>query len=77
MSDSQTTPDRPKRGFAAMTPEERRRIASLGGIAAQRSGHGHQFTSKEGRAAAMQRKDRQNKSGARPAAPVNDSASKE
>ena len=39
------------RGFAAMDPERQREIASRGGRAAQQSGHGHQFTTEEARAA--------------------------
>jgi general stress protein YciG len=34
------------RGFAAMTPEQRRRIATLGGKAAQK-GNGHRWTREE------------------------------
>lgn len=41
----------PKRGFAAMTAEERSRIASLGGVAAQRRGTAHRYTTEEARAA--------------------------
>lgn len=43
--------DRPRRGFAAMSLEERRRIASLGGKAAHAAGTGHKFTADEARAA--------------------------
>jgi len=35
------------RGFASMTKEERRRIASLGGKAAHRRGTAHEWTSEE------------------------------
>lgn len=38
-------------GFACMSLEERRRIASLGGKAAHREGRAHQFTSEEAREA--------------------------
>ena len=38
-----------KRGFAAMSPEVRKRIASLGGKAAQASGNAHRYTSEEAR----------------------------
>jgi len=38
-----------KRGFAAMSPEERKRIASLGGKASQASGNAHRYTSEEAR----------------------------
>jgi general stress protein YciG len=40
-----------KRGFAAMSPETRQRIASAGGKAAHESGRGHQWTSETARAA--------------------------
>jgi general stress protein YciG len=39
------------RGFGSMTPENRRRIASLGGKAAHAKGLAHQFTSEEARIA--------------------------
>jgi len=39
------------RGFAAMDPEEQRRIASEGGKASHESGRGHEFTSEEAREA--------------------------
>src|SRR5689334_1542462 len=39
-----------KRGFASMTPDRRRRIASLGGKAAHAKGTGHEWTSAEARA---------------------------
>jgi uncharacterized protein len=37
---------RPKqrRGFAAMSPEQRQRIASMGGIAAHKSGNAYEWT---------------------------------
>jgi general stress protein YciG len=44
-----------KRGFAVMNPERQREIARLGGIAAHRSGHAHQFTTEEARAAGKKR----------------------
>lgn len=34
-----------KRGFALLTPEQRRQIASNGGKASQQSGRGHRYTS--------------------------------
>ena len=40
-----------RRGFAAMSPEQRRKIASTGGRASQAKGTGHKFTSAEARAA--------------------------
>jgi hypothetical protein len=42
--------DKP-RGFAAMTPEQRRKIASLGGRAAQATGTAHHWTPDEARSA--------------------------
>lgn len=39
------------RGFASMSMEKRRRISSLGGIAAHAKGVGHRFTSEEAREA--------------------------
>jgi general stress protein YciG len=62
--DSQTTQemhtDKPTtrkslRGFAAMDPQRQREIASLGGRAAHQSGHAHEFTSEEARAAGKTR----------------------
>ncbi|MBI3332415.1 general stress protein [Candidatus Peregrinibacteria bacterium] len=43
---TQTTPKR-KRGFAAMSPEQRRRIASMGGRRSHELGTGHEWTSEE------------------------------
>lgn len=61
-----TTDSSPKkpRGFAAMTPERQREIASKGGKSAHAKGSAHQFTedeareagSKGGKAAAARRK---------------------
>jgi general stress protein YciG len=53
-SDS-TQPRRSARGFAAMSPERQREIASLGGRAAHKSGHAHEFNSDEARAAGVLR----------------------
>jgi general stress protein YciG len=47
------------RGFAAMDPQRQREIASLGGRAAHQSGHAHEFTSEEARAAGRKRHTRQ------------------
>lgn len=47
-----------KRGFAAMSPERQRQIASLGGRAAHQSGHAHEFTSAEARIAGKKRHER-------------------
>jgi uncharacterized protein len=40
-----------KRGFASMSPERQREIASLGGKAAHAQGLAHEFDSEEGRKA--------------------------
>ncbi len=49
------TSKRAARGFAAMDPARQREIASLGGRAAHQSGHAHEFTSEEARAAGIRR----------------------
>lgn len=41
----------PGRGFAALSPEKRRRIASLGGKQAHANGTAHQWTPEEAREA--------------------------
>jgi uncharacterized protein len=43
--------EKKKRGFAALSPERRREISSLGGIKAHEAGKGHEFTSEEAKAA--------------------------
>jgi len=40
-----------KRGMAGMSKSERKRIASLGGIAAHKAGTAHKFSSIEGKLA--------------------------
>lgn len=40
-----------KRGFASMSIEQRKKIASMGGISAHAQGKAHEFTSEEARAA--------------------------
>jgi hypothetical protein len=40
-----------KRGFGGMSPEKRKRISSMGGLAAQAMGRGHQFTSEDAKLA--------------------------
>lgn len=42
---------RSRRGFAAMSPNKQREIASKGGRAAHRRGTAHEFTSEEAREA--------------------------
>lgn len=49
------TTERRLRGFAAMSPEKKKEIASMGGRAAHACGRAHQFTSEEGRAAGKKR----------------------
>ncbi|MBI5275947.1 MAG: hypothetical protein HY854_05750 [Burkholderiales bacterium] len=68
----QTKPSSPKkslRGFAAMDPQRQREIASLGGRAAHQSGHAHEFTSEEARAAGKKRHARATASGLSDEAP--------
>ena len=48
-------PRKQMRGFAAMPRELQREIASKGGRAAHMSGHAHEFTSEEARAAGRKR----------------------
>ena len=61
MSNEQNeTRSRAKRGFAAMRPEEQRRIASMGGRAAHASGHAHEFTTEEARIAGRKRHEKSN-----------------
>ena len=50
-----SSPKKSLRGFAAMDPQRQREIASLGGRAAHQSGHAHEFTSEEARAAGKKR----------------------
>lgn len=47
----QTPPKKERRGFASMTTEKQREIASKGGKAAHAKGTGHEWTSEEARAA--------------------------
>jgi len=54
-SEFSSAPRRAPRGFAAMDPQRQREIASLGGRAAHQSGHAHEFTSEEARAAGRKR----------------------
>lgn len=50
--------ERRLRGFAAMSPEKKREIASMGGRAAHACGRAHQFSSEEARAAGKKRHQR-------------------
>lgn len=45
------TPKKQRRGFAAMDPEKRRLICSMGGKRAHELGVAHEYTSEEARAA--------------------------
>ena len=55
---SPTPSEKRLRGFAAMSPEKKKEIASMGGRAAHACGRAHQFTSEEGRAAGKKRHQR-------------------
>ena len=50
-------PVRAKRGFAVLSPEKKREIASMGGKAAYEHGRAHRFTSEEARAAGKKRQE--------------------
>lgn len=51
-------PIRSKRGFAAMDKQRQREIAAMGGRSAHASGHAHEFTTEEARAAGKKRHQR-------------------
>ena len=52
MSDAMNNPPRKeRRGFASMSPEKQREIASKGGRAAHQKGTAHEWTSEEARSA--------------------------
>jgi len=53
-----TATERRLRGFAAMSPEKKKEIASMGGRAAHACGRAHQFSSEEARAAGKKRHQR-------------------
>ena len=57
-SPSTSANERRLRGFAAMSPEKKREIASMGGRAAHACGRAHQFSSEEARAAGKKRHQR-------------------
>jgi len=61
VQDTAPAQQRRLRGFAAMSPEKKREIASLGGRAAHASGRAHQFSSEEARAAGKKRHQRAEK----------------
>jgi uncharacterized protein len=51
------------RGFAALSAEKKKEIAGMGGRAAHASGHAHQFTTEEARAAGKKRHQRVERAG--------------
>lgn len=51
MNEETTTEEPKKKGWAALTPEQRREMASRGGKAAHANGKAHRFTKDEARAA--------------------------
>jgi uncharacterized protein len=57
-TESSQSPQRARRGFAAMPREQQRSIASLGGRAAHASGHAHEFNSEEARLAGRKRHEK-------------------
>lgn len=57
-SSSTQSTERRLRGFAAMSPEKKKEIASMGGRAAHACGRAHQFSSEEARAAGKKRHQR-------------------
>jgi general stress protein YciG len=50
-ANARTTERKERRGFASMTPEKQREIASKGGRAAHQKGTAHEWTSEEARSA--------------------------
>jgi general stress protein YciG len=62
-NDGGASSKRSLRGFAAMDPQRQREIASLGGRAAHQSGHAHEFTTEEARAAGKKRHAMRNGNG--------------
>ena len=51
MEETRNEQQKSRRGFAAMSPERQRQIASLGGRAAHEQGVAHEWSAKEARAA--------------------------
>jgi uncharacterized protein len=62
------TSKKQRRGFAAMSPDRQREIASLGGLAAHRSGNAHEFTPEEAQRASRRRHPRTQDTQQRPSA---------
>lgn len=50
-TDNTTSAPKQRRGFAAMSPERRKELASKGGAAAHAQGKAHRFTSEKAREA--------------------------
>lgn len=50
-TDRNVAPRKERRGFASMSPEKQREIASKGGRAAHQKGTAHEWTSEEARSA--------------------------
>lgn len=67
-------PARAKRGFAVLSPEKKREIASMGGKAAHEHGRAHRFTSEEARAAGKKRHQLRMQAAAAAAAANNNTA---
>jgi general stress protein YciG len=51
IAEAERVPKKRRRGFASMSPEKQRVIASLGGKVAQQQGRAHRFTTEEARTA--------------------------
>jgi general stress protein YciG len=62
MESPEVKPVRSRRGFAAMDKQRQREIAAMGGRSAHASGHAHEFTTEEARAAGKKRHQRSAKS---------------
>lgn len=69
-NNQETRNGKSRRGFAAMSPERQRQIASEGGRAAHRQGVAHEWSADEARAAG--RKGGQNSRGRRNTEPKNE-----
>jgi uncharacterized protein len=54
-TESQEIKPRARRGFAAMDRQRQREIAAMGGRSAHATGHAHEFTTEEARAAGKKR----------------------
>jgi general stress protein YciG len=63
MESQEIKPVRSRRGFAAMDQKRQREIAAMGGRSAHASGHAHEFTTEEARAAGKKRHQRTREAG--------------